>query len=162
TGAEGGWRSMSIVAVVLLLAAIVVQAIAWFHPGFGTKDGGYASVFFGWTGFYSAVLLGSVYWLWTQVAQSLRGSGGSGDGGTPCFLAAMASIVLALQPPLDSLVGTYLWAHMVQHLVLLGVAAPLLVLSAPWLRVWRGLPLGWRRGLARTLVMGGWSAPLRR
>ena len=51
---------------------------------------------------------------------------------------------------------------MVQHLLLLGVAAPLLALSAPWLRIWRGLPLGWRRALARTLVTGRWSAPLRR
>ena len=96
SGAEGSWRSMSILSVVLLLAAVVVQAIAWFHCGFGTKDGGYASVFFGWTGFYSAVLLGSVYWLWTQVAQSLRGSGGSGDGGTPAYLADREAVAFFL------------------------------------------------------------------
>jgi cytochrome c oxidase assembly factor CtaG len=73
----------------------------------------------------------------------------------------MAAIVVALQPPLDPLVGVFLWAHMVQHLLLLGVAAPLMVAAAPWLRIWRGLPLGWRRGLARAVVLGRWAAPLR-
>jgi putative membrane protein len=77
------------------------------------------------------------------------------------FVGALAAIVVALQPPLDALVGVYLWAHMVQHLLLLGAAAPLMVLAAPWLRIWRGLPLGWRRPLARTLVIGRWAAPLR-
>jgi putative membrane protein len=81
---------------------------------------------------------------------------------TVSFLLALATILVALQPPLDSLVGLFLWAHMVQHLLLIGVAAPLMVAAAPWLRIWRGLPLGWRRGLARTVVTGRWSAPLRR
>ena len=80
---------------------------------------------------------------------------------TLSFLAALVAIVMALQPPLDSLVGVFLWAHMVQHLLLLGVAAPLMVAAAPWLQIWRGLPLGWRRRLARTVVTGRWSAPLR-
>ena len=77
------------------------------------------------------------------------------------FVSALAAVVVALQPPLDSLVGVFLWAHMVQHLLLIGVAAPLMVAAAPWFQVWRGLPLGWRRGLARTVVTGRWSAPLR-
>src|ERR1700730_13556613 len=81
---------------------------------------------------------------------------------TVSFLLALATILVALQPPLDSLVGLFLWAHMVQHLLLIGVTAPLMVAAAPWLRIWRGLPLGWRRGLARAVVTGRWSAPLRR
>jgi cytochrome c oxidase assembly factor CtaG len=80
---------------------------------------------------------------------------------TVSFLLALAAVVVALQPPLDGLVGVFLWAHMVQHLVLLAVAAPLMVAAAPWLRIWRGLPLSWRRGLARTMVTGRWAAPLR-
>jgi cytochrome c oxidase assembly factor CtaG len=80
---------------------------------------------------------------------------------TLSFLAALVTIVMALQPPLDSLVGVFLWAHMVQHLLLLGVAAPLMVAAAPWLRIWRGIPLGWRRGIARAIVTRRWSAPLR-
>jgi heme/copper-type cytochrome/quinol oxidase subunit 3 len=77
---ESGWRRLALLAVVLLLAAFVVQTVEWYHAGFGPKDGGYAAVLYGWTGFYAAVLLGAVYWLWTQVAQSLRGGGPTGDG----------------------------------------------------------------------------------
>jgi heme/copper-type cytochrome/quinol oxidase subunit 3 len=72
---EGGWRRLAMVTVVLLLAAVVVQSIAWYHlGGYGPKDGGYIAVMYGWTGFYSAALFGTIYWLWTQIAQSLRGS----------------------------------------------------------------------------------------
>jgi putative membrane protein len=41
------------------------------------------------------------------------------------------------------------------------VAAPLLVLARPWTRLWRALPLGLRRPLARGLVKGRWTAPVR-
>ncbi len=77
------------------------------------------------------------------------------------FLAGLAVVVLALQSPLDDLAGRYLWAHMVQHLLLMVVAAPLLVLASPWLRMWRGLPLGWRRVVARELLGSAWAAPVR-
>jgi len=77
------------------------------------------------------------------------------------FLVGLAAIVLALQPPLDDLADDYLWAHMLQHLLLMVVAAPLLVLAAPWLRLWRSLPLSWRRVTARELLGSAWAAPIR-
>jgi putative membrane protein len=77
------------------------------------------------------------------------------------FLAGLAVIVLALQPPLDELAGRDLWAHMVQHLLLMVVAAPLLVLAGPWLRLWRGLPVSWRRPVARALLGWARTAPIR-
>jgi putative membrane protein len=80
---------------------------------------------------------------------------------TGILLAGLAAIVLALQSPLDDLADRYLWAHMVQHLLLMVVAAPLLVLAAPWLRMWRGLPLSWRRAVARGLVGSAWAIPMR-
>lgn len=86
--AEGGWRRLAILAVLLLLAALVVQSIAFYHAGFGPKDGGYASVFFGWTGFYAASLVGALYWLWVQIAQSLRGTAPSGGDGAQASQAA--------------------------------------------------------------------------
>jgi cytochrome c oxidase assembly factor CtaG len=41
---------------------------------------------------------------------------------------------------------------MLQHIFLMSVAPPLIVLGAPWLPIWRGLPLGVRRPLARFAV----------
>jgi heme/copper-type cytochrome/quinol oxidase subunit 3 len=96
TQGEGAWRRLAILAVVALLVAFLLQCFEWYRPGFGPKDGGYVSVFFGWTGFYAAALLGTLYWLWTQVAQSLRAPGGSGDGGAPAHLADREAVAFFL------------------------------------------------------------------
>jgi len=69
-----------------------------------------------------------------------------------CFLAGVASIVLVLSPRYDPWADELLWAHMLQHIVLMSVAPPLIVLGAPWIPVWRGLPLSLRRPLARFAV----------
>jgi cytochrome c oxidase assembly factor CtaG len=50
---------------------------------------------------------------------------------------------------------------MLQHVLLLTVAAPLIVLGAPWLSIWRPLPLGLRRWLAGGIARSPWCAPLR-
>jgi putative membrane protein len=68
------------------------------------------------------------------------------------FYAGLAVILIALQSPLDGLSDQLFWAHMIQHLLLLVVAAPLIALAQPWLSIWRPLPLGLRRALARTVV----------
>jgi heme/copper-type cytochrome/quinol oxidase subunit 3 len=97
TRGDSGWRPLAMLAVVVLVAALVVQSIAWYHSGFGPKDGGWAAVLYGWTGFYAAVLLGTIYWLWTQVAQSLRGRGlVAGDGGKAIQLADKEALAFYL------------------------------------------------------------------
>jgi putative membrane protein len=68
------------------------------------------------------------------------------------FWAGLAVILLALDTPLESLARQLFWAHMTQHLLLIMVAAPLLVVAAPWLQIWRGLPLSLRRPVAKTIV----------
>jgi len=85
-----------------------------------------------------------------------------------CFLAGLGVIVVALQPPLDSMVETSFTAHMVQHLALTMVAAPLLVLGAPIRLALRAWPGDARRRLSRVLASGpvrvlsrpgfGWAA----
>jgi cytochrome c oxidase assembly factor CtaG len=77
------------------------------------------------------------------------------------FYAGLLAIVLALDTPLDPLADKLFVAHMTQHLLLLVVAAPLIVISAPWLRLWQPLPLGLRRTVAKSVARGGWAAPLR-
>ena len=53
------------------------------------------------------------------------------------FYGGLVAILVALEPPVDSLADSLFSMHMVQHVLLLTVAPPLLVLGRPWLRVWR-------------------------
>jgi heme/copper-type cytochrome/quinol oxidase subunit 3 len=66
------WRTKGALALALGLAAVVLQVVEWTTVGFGPADGGFASVFFGWTAFYVLFLLGALYWLETVLATSIR------------------------------------------------------------------------------------------
>jgi putative membrane protein len=66
-----------------------------------------------------------------------------------CFTVALVALGLALLSPLDALSNALASAHMVQHLLLLLVAAPLLALSAPASAILRGSPLALRRASGR-------------
>ena len=79
----------------------------------------------------------------------------------PLFAAGLVVAVLAVEPPLHTAADRHLWAHMIQHLLLLLVAAPLIVLSAPWMPLWHGLPLQARRRLARTVALAPAMEPVR-
>src|SRR6266516_6535276 len=56
------------------------------------------------------------------------------------FTGGLAIFWLAIASPLDAFSGMLLSAHMVQHLLLLSVAAPLILLGSPPLPLLRGLP----------------------
>src|SRR6266487_42511 len=56
------------------------------------------------------------------------------------FVGGLATFWLAIASPLDAFSGLLLSAHMVQHLLLLSVAAPLILLGSPLLPLLRGLP----------------------
>jgi len=79
-----------------------------------------------------------------------------------CFYAALGVLAIALASPVELLSAQLFWVHMIQHVLLLVVAAPLFVLARPWIRLWRCLPLSTRRSLARSLSHGERTAPLRR
>src|ERR1700761_7636576 len=57
-----------------------------------------------------------------------------------CFLGGLLALWLAIASPLDTLDGLLLTAHMTQHLILMSVAPPLLLLGAPAVPLLRGLP----------------------
>jgi cytochrome c oxidase assembly factor CtaG len=61
------------------------------------------------------------------------------------FLGGLAAIGLALASPIEPFSTLLLQVHMVQHLLLMMVAPPLLLLGAPALPLLRGLPLEVRR-----------------
>jgi cytochrome c oxidase assembly factor CtaG len=60
------------------------------------------------------------------------------------FVLGLAAIFLALGSPIESFAVLLLQVHMLQHLLLLMVAPPLIWLAAPLLPMLRGLPKGMR------------------
>jgi putative membrane protein len=71
---------------------------------------------------------------------------------TVAFAGGLGAILLALDSPLDGLADELFWVHMTQHILLIGVATPLLALARPWIRMWRGVPVGVRRPVARSIA----------
>lgn len=70
----------------------------------------------------------------------------------PLFLGAgLAVLVAALLPPFDAAADEQLSVHMVQHLLIVFVAAPLIVAGAPIRLALRHLPRGGREALVRVL-----------
>src|SRR5215813_8318112 len=63
-----------------------------------------------------------------------------GAGRLASFLGGLAAIAVALAAPLHALAAQLLQAHMVQHLLLMMVAPPLIWLGAPLLPVLHGMP----------------------
>jgi putative membrane protein len=56
------------------------------------------------------------------------------------FTAAVLTLAISFSAPIERAAGELFWVHMVQHLLLVTVVAPLLVLSAPWMSGLRLLP----------------------
>ena len=72
------------------------------------------------------------------------------------FLSGELLAFLALQSPLDGLAGSLFAAHMLQHMLLLVVAPPLLLLGLPALSILRALPRPVRRVVIRPLARNRW------
>ena len=244
----------ALAGLVLGLAAVALQCIEYTVQDFGPTDGAFASVFCAWTAFYLIAVLGTMYWLETQVAtraaraprsrqpaerrhQGPRPADRARASTRPSSTGASSPAIGAAHvrrpvPPLGcrprsqprparrlvagpaarpvgrcspslyalgagrtvtpprarpraapaqlrllcgrrrarrragladrrATATSSSGSHMVQHVLLMLVAAPLLVLARPWVRLWRALPLGLRRPLARGLGKGAAAAPLR-
>lgn len=73
------------------------------------------------------------------------------------FDCGVLLIWVALETPIDTCADRLLWVHMLQHELLIVGAAPLLVLSAPLMPLWRAVPLGMRRASLRWLTQQRWA-----
>ena len=62
------------------------------------------------------------------------------SGRLAAFLGGVAAVYLALASPIEPMAHLLLQVHMLQHLLLMMVAAPLLWLATPMLPMLRGLP----------------------
>lgn len=108
-----------------------------------------------------------LWWLYGRGLARLWSRAGAGHGvsvGRPlAFLGGIAVIFAALVSPLDALCGQLASAHMVQHLLLMIVAAPLFVLGAPSQVLIRGLSPPWQRAAAswRRLCRCAWFRVIR-
>jgi putative membrane protein len=85
------------------------------------------------------LLAGVVAAMWAYRRGRLRGPRRASDAWRArCFAGAVAVVLVALVSPLDALAGALASAHMVQHVLLLLVAAPLLALASPGVTLLRG------------------------
>jgi putative membrane protein len=75
------------------------------------------------------------------------------------FAAGLGALVLALASPLAALDEELFWAHMVQHVLILAVAPPLILLGRPWSTMSRVLPVAVRRKTARAVAHRPWMTP---
>lgn len=86
-----------------------------------------------------------VYNLWNKA--------GMGNGisrrQASAFAGGLLVLLLALASPIDALSDDLSYMHMIQHMLLMNVAAPLLVLGSPGQASLWVLPLRWRKRLGR-------------
>jgi heme/copper-type cytochrome/quinol oxidase subunit 3 len=71
-GKDASSRWLSLAALLFGLVAVVLQAIEYTQLDFGPMDGGWASVFVGWTGLFGLVVLFTMIWLEMIVASGFR------------------------------------------------------------------------------------------
>jgi putative membrane protein len=136
-------------AVVMLAAACVP---AWAHGPEGHADG--SSWLSRWNFdpliIFNLTVLGALYLIGLRRLWGRTGGGRRiGAPQATAFAAAMVALVIALLSPLDLLSDELGYMHMIQHMTLMMVAAPLFVLSAPLLVMLWALPASWRRAFGR-------------
>ena len=68
------------------------------------------------------------------------------------FYSGVALAFVVLERPFDYWADTWLSVHMSQHIVLMTVVPPLVVLGRPWPRMWLPFPLSARRAVGGTLA----------
>ena len=117
-GRRPQWRLKGLAALAVGLVAIVLQFVEWTSANFGPADGGYASVFIGWTAFNVLFILATLFWLENLVATAYRyqkiPSGApapgeaSGDPGRPGH--DIADPLSLVRPGLESL--SFYWAFL--------------------------------------------------
>lgn len=103
-----------------------------------------------WTVDLPAIVgLGGVTTLYLRGYLRRRASGTAQPRRLVAFATGAAIVLAAVVSPIAAAGEHLLWAHMIQHLLLVVVAAPLFAFSAPAVTIRRGLDRGPRHALAR-------------
>lgn len=114
------------------------------------------------------LLTGALYLAGVRALWRAAGAGrGVRRAEAAAFAAGWLTLFIALLSPIHEMGEALLSAHMVQHELLMAIAAPLLVLGRPLVAWLWAVPPAWRRALGRAAaapaVAGPWhaiSAPL--
>jgi cytochrome c oxidase assembly factor CtaG len=144
-------------------ASLLAAPTAWAHVVDADRHGSPA-----WFALdpWSWLLLIASALLYLNGRRVLRGRARAADGqsarrGAQLFCCGWLALAIALGPPLDPLGGYLFSAHMLQHELMMLVAAPLLVLSRPGGVLLWGLPDAGRRlfgGMRRIgWLHSGWA-----
>ena len=157
-------RAAAATRAALALAATIVPAAALAHDG---KPLAPHDVWSAWAlDPWIVVPLALVALLYAAGLRRLWRRAGTGRGVTRAMAAAhatgWATLVLALLSPLHAMGEVLFSAHMVQHELLVALAAPLLALGRPGVVLAWGFPARWRprvgRLLARPALRATWRA----
>jgi heme/copper-type cytochrome/quinol oxidase subunit 3 len=88
SGNDASSRRLSLAALLAGVAGVVLQGLEYGNLGFGPTDGGFASVFVGWTGLFAVVIFGAMVWLEIIVASTFR-NGSHAPGSSRADLDAL-------------------------------------------------------------------------
>jgi cytochrome c oxidase assembly factor CtaG len=102
------------------------------------------------------IVAGAVYFMgWRRLRRrSRRGDGLATRWRLAAYWTGLVIVALALMSPIDVLASQFFFMHMIQHLLLIMAAAPLLMVANPMPFMLWGLPASLRRRV------GGWLSRL--
>ena len=134
-----------------LLAALsfaaALPSAAWAHTGRAPEP---HDLWTSWT-LAPTVIVGLLFalWMYQRGVRALWRRGGAGRGvarwRVACFAGGMLAIAIALVSPIDAMGSALFAAHMTQHMLLVVVAAPLLMLGDVGTAALWALPIAARR-----------------
>jgi putative membrane protein len=96
-----------------------------------------------------------LYWRGRRTAAVALGRTTSWDNGDTAFVFGIGALLVALVSPISYFDITFQWDHMVQHVLLLLIAPPLILLADPFRTAWAGYLAAQGRPI---VVEGTWPA----
>lgn len=146
-------RRASLIYVLTLACGALASGLVWAHSQ-TRLDPGMPALAWPFEPWVSALMLLGLLCYGVGLRR-LHHRGGRGRaayvGQAAAFVSGWLALLLAIDSPIEVWNAALFSMHMVQHELLMAVAAPLLVVGRP-LATWRrALPIRARRGLGRTL-----------